>query len=101
VRTEAARLRVRLEKYYDGDGRGDAVVIGLPKGGYVPVFLDAEPTVSPVALPVRPQRSFRKVLLPGAAALGVILAVLIWWWTSRTTTPVTIAVLPMENLTHD
>src|SRR5229473_879318 len=38
VRTEAGRLRARLSEYYIGDGRDDAVVIELPKGGYTPVF---------------------------------------------------------------
>src|SRR5712692_9157651 len=38
VRTEASRLRARLSEYYLGDGKDDALVIDLPKGGYVPVF---------------------------------------------------------------
>lgn len=44
VRAEASRLRGRLERYYAGDGRGDAVVIALPKGGYVPQFRSREAT---------------------------------------------------------
>ena len=39
VRTEAAKLRVRLSQYYAGEGAGDPIVIELPKGGYTPVFL--------------------------------------------------------------
>src|SRR5262245_36789327 len=38
VRTEARRLRARLSEYYLGDGKEDALVIDLPKGGYVPIF---------------------------------------------------------------
>ena len=38
VRTEAGRLRARLGEYYAGEGKGDALVIELPKGGYAPVF---------------------------------------------------------------
>jgi TolB-like protein len=38
VRTEAARLRARLGEYYLGEGKNDALVIELPKGGYAPVF---------------------------------------------------------------
>lgn len=38
VRTEAAKLRARLGKYYAGDGAADPVVIGIPKGGYVPAI---------------------------------------------------------------
>src|SRR5215471_16194881 len=38
VRTEASRLRARLNEYYLGDGKNDALVIELPKGGYAPLF---------------------------------------------------------------
>src|SRR5215472_13548386 len=38
VRSEAARLRARLAEYYAGEGSGDAVIIELPKGGYIPAF---------------------------------------------------------------
>src|ERR1043166_5726551 len=38
VRTEAGRLRARLAEYYAGEGRGDPVIIELPKGGYTPAF---------------------------------------------------------------
>src|ERR1043165_2907384 len=38
VRTEAARLRARLNEYYRGEGKDDGCVIELPKGGYAPVF---------------------------------------------------------------
>src|SRR6266851_3945951 len=34
VRTEAGRLRARLAEYYIGEGKSDALVIELPKGGY-------------------------------------------------------------------
>ena len=37
VRTEAVRLRARLEKYYQADGSQDPWIIDLPKGGYRPV----------------------------------------------------------------
>src|SRR5258708_39159460 len=32
VRTEAGRLRARLSEYYIGEGKGDTLVIELPKG---------------------------------------------------------------------
>lgn len=38
VRVQARRLRARLDRYYAAEGRGDAVVIELPKGGYAPVI---------------------------------------------------------------
>lgn len=38
VRVEATRLRRTLERYYGGPGADDPIVIGLPRGGYVPTF---------------------------------------------------------------
>src|SRR5499425_3469752 len=35
VRTEASRLRARLSEYYLADGKGDSIIIDLPRGGYV------------------------------------------------------------------
>ncbi len=36
VRVEATRLRRAIERYYAGPGADDAVLIALPRGGYVP-----------------------------------------------------------------
>lgn len=49
VRLEARKLRLRLGKYYAGEGSGDPVQIEIPKGGYVPSFR----AVSLQALPSR------------------------------------------------
>jgi serine/threonine-protein kinase len=38
VRVEARRLRAKLENYYQGEGRGDSVLIELPKGRYSACF---------------------------------------------------------------
>src|SRR5262252_4865031 len=42
VRTEASRLRARLSEYYLAQGKDDAVVIELPRGGYIPVVRSSE-----------------------------------------------------------
>ena len=39
VRVEATRLRRAMERYYASAGSDDPVVIELPRGSYVPVFL--------------------------------------------------------------
>lgn len=39
VRVEARRLRNKLRDYYLIEGRRDPVIISLPTGGYVPVFV--------------------------------------------------------------
>src|SRR5262245_22082520 len=38
VRVQARRLRAKLMRYYNEEGRVDALTIELPKGGYSPVF---------------------------------------------------------------
>ncbi len=38
VRVEARRLRAKLKAYYSSYGRVDPIVIGLPKGAYLPFF---------------------------------------------------------------
>ena len=43
VRVQAAKVRSKLMEYYNSEGRNDALVISIPKGGYVPVFQCAEP----------------------------------------------------------
>jgi TolB-like protein/Tfp pilus assembly protein PilF len=38
VRVEAGRLRTKLSRYYETEGRSDPVLIDFPRGGYAPVF---------------------------------------------------------------
>jgi hypothetical protein len=38
VRVQAGRLRTKLQEYYATEGKGDEIVIDLPKGQYTPVF---------------------------------------------------------------
>jgi TolB-like protein/Tfp pilus assembly protein PilF len=39
VRIHAGRLRKLLTEYYSTDGKGNSVIIHVPKGGYVPEFI--------------------------------------------------------------
>jgi hypothetical protein len=43
VRVEAGRLRDRLSSYYEAEGGEDSVLISLPKGRYVPEFIERRP----------------------------------------------------------
>jgi TolB-like protein len=97
VRTEAIRLRARLSDYYLKDGKADQLVIELPKGGYVPRFREVEK--QPLAAPSSRVTRLRVVL--GLAGLVIALAIAGWWWTQHHGTPITIAVLPLENTSHD
>src|ERR1700734_2396516 len=42
VRTQARKLRARLLKYYETEGREDPIKVDFPKGSYVPAFSPAE-----------------------------------------------------------
>jgi TolB-like protein len=42
VRVEARRLRSKLERYYQTEGKDDAIVIQFRKGSYVPMLLTRE-----------------------------------------------------------
>ncbi|MFG1346193.1 tetratricopeptide repeat protein [Xanthobacter autotrophicus DSM 431] len=69
VRVEATRLRRALERYYSTQGTADPVVIDIPKGGYVPLFLPrgegtAEDTAADEAAPPSPQGEEAAVPVP-------------------------------------
>lgn len=50
VRVEARRMRGKLRQYYEEHGSGDAVVIEVSQGSYVPSFRYAAPVASPAVL---------------------------------------------------
>lgn len=99
VRSEAARLRARLAEYYDDEGKDDALIIELPKGGYIPRFRLSEPHLSPGNSGHARRRQPRKKAL--AAGLALALAAIGFWLWHRGTGPVSIAVLPLVNLSSD
>ena len=45
VRVEAAKLRAKLARYYESEGRQEALVIEIPKGGYSARFNAGAETV--------------------------------------------------------
>src|SRR5215472_19291812 len=101
VRTEAARLRTRLAEYYANSGATDPVVIELPKGGYKPVLRRVELPPEAPGRTEPPRRGTRQWLV-AAMALTVIVAVMAGWWSLHTRSmPVSIAVLPLVNLSQD
>ena len=56
VRTEARRLRARLNDYYKREGAQAVVMIDLPKGGYVPAVRPAEHVLQSAAAGERSPR---------------------------------------------
>jgi TolB-like protein/Flp pilus assembly protein TadD len=103
VRTEARLLRTRLSEYYSGEGRGDALVIELPKGGYVPAFrqLDRSPEAIPVTAPARSRTSTRLWFATAVGGAAVVIATASWWGLAHLNAPIPIAVLPLINLSQD
>jgi hypothetical protein len=51
VRVHVRQLRLKLHEYFNGEGRGETVVVEIPKGAYTTIFHSAEQgaTTEPVA----------------------------------------------------
>lgn len=97
VRVTMGRVRSALELYYSGDGRGETVLLSIPKGAYRPVFSNRD--IEPDTLSTRPKQS--KVGLSqstyialgvGAMALSIALLAVSW-------RPASIE--PDQNLSND
>jgi Tol biopolymer transport system component len=109
VRTEARRLRARLDEYYLDPSRSPSVRILIPKGGYVALFdfvetvegRDAAPAAAPAESPpvsaASPRRRSPKrraaALISGIAA-AVVLSLL---FASRSHTPVLDRAVPFTT----
>jgi Tol biopolymer transport system component len=80
VRTEAGRLRGRLAEYYVGEGKDDALIIELPKGGYTPAFrlrdLESRPTP--------PKKKIHRRVWLVSVVVAIALAVTAIGWVQET-----------------
>jgi Tol biopolymer transport system component len=85
VRTEAGRLRGRLAEYYVGEGKEDAIVIELPKGGYTPAFHLRIPASRPT-LPDKtpPDKRIRRRVWLVTAAVAIVSAIVAIRWVQLT-----------------
>jgi TolB-like protein len=112
VRVEARKLRSRIAKYYQDEGKHDAIRIGFVKGSYAPVFQDAvaeelEPHIA-VLTPdreskpgVRGERTSRWWAIATLCAVVFVAgAVFFLYQRSQHQSPgvASIAVLPFANL---
>jgi Tol biopolymer transport system component len=107
VRTEAIKLRTRLDRYYETEGRGDAVWISIPKGSYVPVFNGHSGDASIAAVNGQSAHVqvpdavanaalwLRRRLLWTVAAVGVLVSGVVLWTLSTTNTPQTASQEPV------
>jgi TolB-like protein len=128
VRTEASRLRARLGEYYLNEGKGDELLIELPKGGYIPVirrtdvvsegtapsrlsgasggagvngFETAPEVLVSESKQVRSWSRRRLWLVVLLAGLAVFIAATASWWFQHKSAPIAVAVLPLDNLSRD
>lgn len=98
VRVEARRLRDRLDSFYRREGAEDAIVISLPKGGYVPEFSERQPAT------VAPKRRSSVVSHAGWTLFGLAAAVLIWIYFHKASDPTVtfrLSILPPGNASFE
>jgi hypothetical protein len=76
VRTQASRLRQRLDLYFSQEGAEEPVRIIIPKGGYVPIFTpqpkQQEPLPQRVSLPPSPVTAVTEAPAKHTRMLGLM-----------------------------
>jgi hypothetical protein len=80
VRAQFSHLRRKLEHFFETEGRGEPVVLSIPKGNYIPVFIPSPVRVSrpPISEPVER----KPVPVPAEAANSSLIQPrrsLPWW----------------------
>ena len=116
VRVQAGRLRTLLEQYYAGPGAEDEIRIAIPRGSYVPDYVDAadlrlaeaseagaveSPSEAERAVRPPPVRRGPPLAALAAAVLALVVAVggSLWLLVPRSDTPgETIAEKPPDNV---
>jgi len=78
VRVQAHEIRKSLQAYYSEDGREDRLQVGLPVGGYIPVFTRVEAAAEPPESPVEATR-FGRAKYPVIAGAVILLALVTGW----------------------
>jgi len=76
VRVQIRRLRQRLDEYFNSEGRDEPIIISIPKGSYIPVFLPRKLSDSgtPAAAAI-PAHGRRYRIAPIAAAAIALLGI--------------------------
>ncbi len=89
VRTQAYRLRLKLQEYYRTLGQNDDVLIEVPKGHYIPVFCRIEeqtgqlPVAEPLPGNTSPPKTDRKLVLYVLLAAAGAVLFLIGRWSAK------------------
>jgi adenylate cyclase len=98
VRVEASRLRRKLREYYEAAGRDDPIRIELPKGTYLPLFIQPAESLESLPKSAAPER--RRSAAAWVAIAACAAGMLFWGWTAYRGKPrppesaASVAVLP-------
>jgi hypothetical protein len=97
VRSRAYELRQRLERYYEKEGADEPIRIELPKGSYIPAFVDAslprsvvihDSTTETHVEPPRPAIRYAGLVAAFLGGALLVLAVGSVWMRSRSVPPI-------------
>jgi hypothetical protein len=80
VRVHVRQLRLKLHEYFDGEGRGEPVVVEIPKGAYITLFRAVEQTAHAQPAASSPDQKPWLQLLPWAIALLFLGTTLTAWF---------------------
>ncbi len=75
VRVEAGRLRARLKTFYESQGLHDAIVIGLPKGSYIPQFSEQSDHAE---APAASDKRISLLQIGAGTVSGILLSCVAW-----------------------
>ena len=79
VRSQARLLRLKLEHHFANEGKGESVVITIPKGRYLPVFeTRSEEAAAPAGAPALVQGKPRR-MLQIVVGVAVLFGLVIVW----------------------
>jgi len=102
VRVEARRLRERLKKYYEEEGRGDRLIVTLRPRSFVPEFRDLSDAQAPAEEKLRGWLLSHKALaaiVAGAVLFGAAVTAGLLWYRGRKAAPqsASILVVPFQT----
>ena len=82
VRVHVRQLRLKLHEYFDGEGRGETVIIEIPKGAYTTVFHSVEQRAAAEPFPAVAVHGlkFWFRLLPWALATLFLITTIAAWF---------------------
>ena len=100
VRVEATRLRRALERYYNGPGLDDTVIIDMPRGSYVPTFRRRSDIIEDPEIADAAKLALRRNTWLVAGVLLLVASTLTWvMLATRSHAPILAASLPTSSET--